>query len=102
MGRKAHPQATHTQPGPEPSPPCRLQGWGSLRLPLPHSLAQGASPFGLLLHPLPEGVSIIPVDIDLAVHVELHPVVLSKCLDLSVVPGLLRGHTGTVRVSGPP
>lgn len=72
--------------------------------PFPHSLAQGASSFGLLLHPLPERVGIVPIDVDLTVHVKLHTVVFSKCLNLSVVPRLLRKLTegrGTLSAPGP-
>lgn len=54
-----------------------------------YCIAQGASSFGLVLHPLPERVSIVPVHIDLAEHVELYPVARSKRFDLSVVPGFL-------------
>lgn len=95
--------------------PGQLLGWSSPELPLPargtfrsfpfpHSLAQGASSFGLLFHPLPQWVGIVPIDVDLTVHVKLHTVVFSKCLNLSVVPRLLRKLTegrGTPSVQGP-
>lgn len=35
-------------------------------------------------------MGIVPIHIDLTVHVKLHTVVFSKCLNLSVVPGFLR------------
>ena len=94
----ARPAARMERPRADPSlPACR--GAAAFRSsPVPHSLAQGASSFGLVLHPLPERVGIVPVDIDLTVHVKLHTVAFSKCLDLSVVPGLLRkGTEGALR-----
>lgn len=45
---------------------------------------------GLLLHPLPQGVSILPIDIDLAEEVKVNIVTLSKLLDLLLCSWFLR------------
>jgi len=53
------------------------------------TISQEASPIGLLLQPLPQGVSTGPVHIDLTEHVELNVVGLGKLLDLSFIARLL-------------
>jgi len=53
------------------------------------TISQEASPVGLLLQPLPQGMSVVPVHIDLTEHVELDVVGTGKLLDLSFIAGLL-------------
>lgn len=52
-------------------------------------LSQEASPIRLLLQPLPQRVSAIPIHINLTEHVKLSVVGLSKLLDLSFIAWLL-------------
>lgn len=61
---------------------------------IPHE----ASSIWLLFEPLPQGVGVIPVHIDLAEHIILSVVTLGKLLDLSVsawfLPSKLVGREG--------
>lgn len=52
-------------------------------------VSQRPFPLGLRLHPVPQGVSVIAVDVDFAEHVKLCVVGLGKLLDLLLRPGLL-------------
>jgi len=53
-------------------------------------LDEGAQSAALLaLHVLPQGMSIIPIDIDLTGHVKLHIILLDELLDLRLRPRLL-------------
>lgn len=51
--------------------------------------SQEASPIGLLFQPLPQGMSIGPIHINLTEHVELSIVGMGKLLDLSFIAGFL-------------
>jgi len=53
------------------------------------AISHEAPPIGLLLQPLPQRVSVGPVHFDLAEHVILSVVGLSKLLDLGISAGLL-------------
>lgn len=54
-----------------------------------HSLSQHAPALGLDFHPLPQGVGIVPIYTDLAVHVKLNVVAGRKLLDFLITSRLL-------------
>lgn len=53
------------------------------------AISHEASPVGLRFQPFPQGVSGVPVHVDLAEHVKLGVVGAGKLLDLSLIAGFL-------------